>query len=68
MIKRFISKLLDKVKRKKSDLSFSFSSMFVERELRQRRIAEKWSVNMMADYYSCTEDQMREVLDYYNIQ
>jgi predicted adenine nucleotide alpha hydrolase (AANH) superfamily ATPase len=39
-----------------------------EKELRQKRICEKWSISMLADYYEVNEYSMREVLDFYEIK
>lgn len=39
-----------------------------ERELKQKRICEKWSVSMLAEYYSVNENEMREVLNIYFIR
>lgn len=38
------------------------------RELRQKRVCEKWSVLMLAEYYNISEYSMREILDFYNIK
>lgn len=38
------------------------------RELRQKRVCEKWSVLMLSEYYNISEYFMREVLDFYNIK
>lgn len=37
------------------------------RELRQKRVCEKWSVSMLAEYYDVSENEMSEVLSIYFI-
>lgn len=39
-----------------------------ERDLKQKRTCEKWSVLMLAEYYNISEYSMREVLDFYSIK
>lgn len=38
-----------------------------ERELKQKRVCEKWSIHMLSEYYEVDEYFMREVLDFYSI-
>ena len=38
------------------------------RDLRQKRICEKWSVLMIAEYYNINEYSMRQILDFYDIK
>jgi len=56
------------IKKTKKDAQNVVYNISMERELRQRRITEKWSINMLSDYYECSENQMRQLLDYFNIK
>ena len=39
-----------------------------ERELKQKRVCDNWTISMLAEYYEVNEYFMREVLDFYNIK
>lgn len=67
-MKNFILSIWKKVKRTKKTTKNLLCFAILERELRQRRITERWSINMLSDYYSCSENEMREILDNFKIQ
>lgn len=65
--------MINKIKRKiksflKINQKWAPYNKWSSRELSQRRICEKWSVMMLAEYYNVNEYYMREVLDFYNIK
>lgn len=52
---------------KKED-KWEFHTQIDENSLRQKRICDKWSIQMLAEFYLLDEISMREVLDFYSIR
>lgn len=65
-IKNKIKSLLKKDSQYKSSPWTSFD--ITEQELRQRRISEKWSIEMISDFYKIDEKSLKEVFLVYNIK
>lgn len=67
-MKNFVMNVWRKFKRTKRKTEDILCYAILERELRQRRITEKWTINMLSDYYGCTEIEMRNILDTFSIK
>lgn len=44
------------------------SFMITEQELRQKRVSEKWSIEMISNFYKVDEKYLKEVFLLYNIR
>jgi hypothetical protein len=55
-----------------SDVSYKSNSWTTfnipEEKLRQKRICEKWSIEMISQYYQVDENHMKEILLLYGIE
>lgn len=61
--------LLIKLKRGPiSKLEFQVNSLKLKREILQKRNSEKWTISMLSEYYECSENEIRNVLDSYQIK
>lgn len=71
-MKKFFKKIKMKLKEPFKTLKEEIKDVvfinYDEREIRQKRITEKWTADMIAEYYKVSPKFMREVLEYYSIQ
>lgn len=68
LLKKIKMKLKEPFKTLNKEIKDVVFINYDERELRQKRITEKWTPDMIAEYYKVSPNFMKEVLEYYNIR
>jgi hypothetical protein len=66
-MRELLSKIISKFKKQKSKNSFDAYS-YLERDIRQKRVNENWTINMLSEYYGYSENFLRTLLDHLNIK